>query len=173
MTQTSADRPSAPRTSATRAAALGELRPFNESLPMGLLRAREAVMRVFRPLLADHDLTEQQWRVLRALSATDDAIDAGDLAERTMLLAPSLSRMLAALDDRRLIERRPDPADQRRTLIRLTRAGADTVAAVGPESERRYALIESRFGAARLQSLLAELDALSDLDLDLESGSRP
>ena len=81
-----------------RTAEAVELRPFEASLPMALLQAREAAMRLFRPLLAEHDLTEQQWRVLRALRAADDPVDAGELAERTFLLAPSLSRMLSNME---------------------------------------------------------------------------
>ena len=44
------------------------MRTFSQSLPMALLRAREAVMRRFRPGLRCHGVTEQQWRVLRALA---------------------------------------------------------------------------------------------------------
>jgi len=44
-----------------------ELRDFQKNLPMALLRARESVMSHFRPILRDHDITEQQWRVIRAL----------------------------------------------------------------------------------------------------------
>ena len=47
------------------------MREFSRSLPMSLLRAREAVMRQFRPSLRSHGLTEQQWRILRALLAID------------------------------------------------------------------------------------------------------
>ena len=43
-------------------------RPFARSLPMQLMRARELVMRHFRPHLHDHDLTDQQWRIIRALT---------------------------------------------------------------------------------------------------------
>ena len=78
------------------------IRGFDRSLPMALMRAREAVMRHFRPSLAEHDLTEQQWRVLRALEDADTALSVGELAERTYLLGPSLSRMLALLDDREI-----------------------------------------------------------------------
>ena len=134
---------------------------------MALLRAREAAMRLFRPLLAEHDLTEQQWRVLRALTAVaaDEPVDAGDLAERTFLLAPSVSRILADLDERRLIERRADPEDRRRSLLSLTGAGHDLVSSVAPESEARYAAIESSFGSDRLRRLLVELHDLARLDL--------
>ncbi len=143
------------------------MRSFEESLPMALLRAREAAMRLFRPLLAEHDLTEQQWRVLRALTAADadDAVDAGDLAERTFLLAPSVSRILADLDERGLIARRADPGDRRRSLVSLTDDGVDLVASVAPESEARYAAIEAGFGADRLRRLLGELHDLARLDL--------
>ncbi|MEM9606309.1 MAG: homoprotocatechuate degradation operon regulator HpaR [Actinomycetota bacterium] len=142
------------------------MRPFSASLPMALLQAREAAMRLFRPMLAEHDLTEQQWRVLRALTAVDEPIDAGALAERTFLLAPSLSRILANLVERRLISRSADPADQRRALFALTTDGVTMVGVVAPASEERYAAIEAAFGAERLGRLLDELHALAALDLD-------
>ena len=69
-----------------------ELRSFDDSLPMALLKARERAMRVFRPVLADHDLTEQQWRVLRALSSASTELDIGEIADATFLLGPSLTR---------------------------------------------------------------------------------
>lgn len=142
------------------------MRGFSASLPMALLRAREAAMRVFRPLLTAHDLTEQQWRVLRALTAADGPVDAGELADRTFLLAPSLSRILVNLGERGLIVRRVDPTDQRRSLIALSEAGAAQVTAIAPESEDRYAAIEEAFGADRLAELLAELHALAAIEIE-------
>ena len=56
------------------------MREFSRSLPMSLLRAREAVMRQFRPSLRNHGLTEQQWRILRALTAVD-TIEVTELAQ--------------------------------------------------------------------------------------------
>src|SRR5579884_3047454 len=89
------------------------MREFSRSLPMSLLRAREAVMRQFRPSLRRHDLTEQQWRILRALSATD-AIEVTELARTAFLLGPSLSRILRDLEARKLIERKTAKTDLRR-----------------------------------------------------------
>ena len=65
---------------------MANLRQFEHSLPMELLKAREAAMAKFRPMLRDHGLTEQQWRVIRAL-ADFDRIDASELARRSFLLA--------------------------------------------------------------------------------------
>ncbi len=144
------------------------MRPFSASLPMGLLQAREGAMRLFRPMLADYDLTEQQWRVLRALSASEASLAVGDVADRTFLLGPSLSRIVAALEARGLLERTPGVGDQRRSLLGLTAAGHRLVAEVAPHSEATYAAIETCFGRARLQGLLAELGDLAAAIGDIE-----
>ncbi len=129
------------------------LRSFDESLPMALLWAREAMMRRFRPILGDHDVTEQQWRVLRALDAAGEPITVGDLVERTFILGPSLSRMLAALDDRGLITRSTDSDDARRSQVTISRPGRRLVAAIAPHSETVYGEISSQLGHADLELL--------------------
>ncbi len=137
------------------------MRPFSASLPMALLLARESTMRRFRPLLADHGLTEQQWRVLRALAADDTPIEVTALAERTALLAPSVTRIVARLADDDLIRRDAVPSDARRSTLVLTAKGRRLVTRIAPQSEATYAEIEAAFGADRLAALLGELDALA------------
>ena len=139
------------------------MRAFEQSLPMALLKAREATMRLFRPLLAEHDLTEQQWRVLRALAAADAPVSVGEVAERTFLLGPSLSRILSNLEGRELIERTTVQHDQRKTNLTLTDHGRSTVQRIAPDSEATYSRIEAEFGTARLRLLLDELSALAQL----------
>ena len=65
---------------------LGE---FGKSFPMSLLRAREAVMKKFIPTLKKHDLSPQQWRVIRFLEQ-EDGLEMSELAERCFLMVPSL-----------------------------------------------------------------------------------
>ncbi|MCB1746857.1 MAG: homoprotocatechuate degradation operon regulator HpaR [Gammaproteobacteria bacterium] len=134
------------------------LREFELSLPMQLLKAREAAMARFRPMLREHGLTDQQWRVIRVLADSAD-LDAGEIARRSLLLAPSLSRILQFLEAEGLVRRRPDPADQRRGVFALTARGERRFAAVAPDSERLYAEIAARFGAARLDELYDLLEA--------------
>jgi homoprotocatechuate degradation regulator HpaR len=126
---------------------------------MALMRAREATMRFFRPSLRAHGLSEQQWRVLRALAASGPA-DAMALARATFLLPPSLSRILRDLGGRGLIERRADSSDLRRSVIGISDAGWALIATQAPAAEAGYAEIALRFGAERLARLQAELDAL-------------
>ena len=136
------------------------MRDFSRSLPMSLLRAREAVMRQFRPSLREHGLTEQQWRILRALAAIE-AVEVTELARTAFLLGPSLSRILRDLEARNLIERETAKTDQRRSMVSISKEGVKLMASVAPTSEAIYAEITRRFGArklAELQEMLGQLE---------------
>ena len=146
---------------------LGELldaQPLStrRSLPMALLRAREAVMVRFRPILAAHDVTEQQWRVIRVLGE-ESPLDATTVAERSSILTPSLTRIIRTLEERRLIGRTRDLADGRRLVLTITRAGEALIREVVPKANVVYSAIEAEFGAKRLQALLDTLDELARL----------
>ena len=131
------------------------LRDFRHSLPMELLKAREAAMARFRPVLREWGLTEQQWRVIRALSEYQP-LDASELATRSFLLAPSLTRILKNLEKQGLITRSADSSDQRRQVVSLSSKGRERFEQAAPESEALYAEIEAEFGVDRLE-LLYEL----------------
>ena len=128
------------------------MREFSRSLPMSLLRAREAVMRQFRPSLRNHGLTEQQWRILRALTAVD-AIEVTELARVAFLLGPSLSRILRDLEARDLIERRTAEADLRRGVVSISPKGLKLIEAVAPTSEAIYAEITDRYRRAQARRI--------------------
>jgi len=137
------------------------MREFSRSLPMSLLRAREAVMRHFRASLRNYDLTEQQWRILRALASVD-TIEVTELARVAFLLGPSLSRILRDLEARRLIERRVAKADLRRGVLSISDKGIKLIEAVAPSSEAIYAEITRRYGVRRLAELQEMLHALEN-----------
>jgi len=119
---------------------------------MELLKAREAAMSRFRPMLRQHGLTEQQWRVIRAL-AEYQKIDASELARKSFLLAPSLTRILQFLERENLVKRTSDANDQRRYVFVLTSKGRRVYDEVGPDSESLYADIEQAFGANKMEAL--------------------
>jgi homoprotocatechuate degradation regulator HpaR len=135
------------------------MRPFSESLPMALLRTRESVMCLFRPGLRRHGVTEQQWRILRAL-AHRGPLEVTELAAATFLLAPSLSRILPDLENREFVSRRQVDTDLRRSVVSLEPKGLKLIAAHAPFSEEMYAAIAERFGAQRIEQLIALLQEL-------------
>jgi homoprotocatechuate degradation regulator HpaR len=135
-------------------------RGYSRSLPMALLRARDAVMDRFRPILREHDVTEQQFRILRALTTANE-LRAVDVSKATLLSPPSLSRTIKGLEGRDLITRRMEQGDQRAFLLSITKKGAALVDLVGQHSELEYADIEARIGARKmdqLHKLLAEVE---------------
>lgn len=150
------------------------MRAFSKSLPMELLRAREAVMRRFRPALRTHGVTEQQWRILRAI-AHAGSLEVSELAEATCLLAPSLSRILPDMEARQLISRRQDDADLRRSVISLERKGLRLIATHAPFAEEIYDGIAQLFGAERLSQLfmlLHELEQTLEAQAETSTASR-
>lgn len=138
------------------------LLPHNtrRSLPIALLRAREALMSHFRPMLAEHDITEQQWRVIRIL-AEAGTVDASEMADRAFILAPSLTRIIRSLEERGIIAKAKDNNDGRRVLLEITPAGLAIIEEVAPESRMIYERFEKRFGVKRLESLLDMLDEVA------------
>lgn len=94
----------------------------SRSLPISLMRAREGVMIPIREMLAETDITEQQWRVLRVLSELG-TLDTKTLADRSSLLFPSLTRIATTLRKKGLITQTRDEKDRRRQFIAITQAG--------------------------------------------------
>ncbi|MEM7213320.1 MAG: MarR family transcriptional regulator [Pseudomonadota bacterium] len=122
------------------------IRPLEDSLPIQLLRVHDQVMAYFRPMLNRFGMTDQQWRVLRAIAA--GVTDFGDLAEATHIQPASLSRMLITLQDRGWTSREVSADDRRQRTITMTDDGWALFHAAALETEAIYADLQADFGAA-------------------------
>jgi DNA-binding MarR family transcriptional regulator len=128
-------------------------------------RLRLAVSRLHRRIrLASNDIPPLQLSSLVSIEA-HGPLRLGELAQREAVTAPTMTRVLAALDERGLIVRTPDPDDARSTQVTLSAAGAQALAGV---RNQRTALLDARL--ARLSdadrtALAAALPALEALVL--------
>ena len=95
----------------------------------------------FRPILHARDVTEQQWRVIRVLGE-ESPLDASEVAERACVLAPSLTRIIKALEERALISRQRDTGDGRRVSLAIAPAGMALIHDVTPDIRAVYAELE-------------------------------
>ncbi|WP_337224313.1 homoprotocatechuate degradation operon regulator HpaR, partial [Salmonella enterica] len=95
---------------------------MHDSLTIALLQAREAAMAYFRPIVKRHNLTEQQWRIVRIL-AERPSMDFHDLAFRACILRPSLTGILTRMERDGLVLRLKPVNDQRKLYVSLTPAG--------------------------------------------------
>ncbi len=129
------------------------------SLTLSLLQAREAAMAFFRPLLNEHDLTEQQWRVIRILHQQGE-LESHQLAHLACILKPSMTGVLGRLERDGMVSRRKAPEDQRRVFVTLTDNGQACFAAMREGMEANYRKIQTQFGEDKLQQLMALLNDL-------------
>ena len=128
---------------------------------MQLLRARESTMFLFRPMLRQFGLTDQQWRVIRVL-ATNKQIEAFELSQQSMILPPSLTRILKNLEEKGFVKRSTDIGDQRKVLVSLSARGQKKYQQVVPASEKIYRSIERKLGKRDLTELLNQLINLNN-----------
>jgi homoprotocatechuate degradation regulator HpaR len=134
--------------------------PFEQSIAAIILGTQEAVIAPMRPKLREHNITEPQWRVMRVLNDRGST-DATRLSEVGLLHAPSVTRILKELEKRKIVVRRPDSHDLRRTLVALTPQGHEIVRTISRDVLRIMREYSERFGAQRLERLLDELRALA------------
>lgn len=127
------------------------------NLPLRLLEAREVVLAHFRPILSHFDLTEQQWRVIRALQECGEA-EPRELAERCRILSPSLTGILTRMEENGLVRRTRMAEDQRRIIVALTERSEALVADIRPLITEQYELLQQAWG----HEIIADLYEITD-----------
>jgi DNA-binding MarR family transcriptional regulator len=125
-------------------------------------RLRVAVGRLQRQLRrgAVGDLTLSQISALVSLEQ-HGPLRAGDLAIRESVSAPTMTRILAVLEERGLVAREVDPADRRASSVQLTPAGAEMLATLRRE---RTAFLADRLTQLDEKERLRLADAVDVLE---------
>ena len=132
----------------------------NRSLPIALIRAREGIMSPIREMLSVTGITEQQWRVLRVLEEFG-RMDTKTLADRSSLLLPSLTRIVATMRGKGLVTQTRDNKDRRRQFIEITNAGQAIIDDHSLQAADIVAFFKKKLGQDDYETLL---DLLTRLD---------
>lgn len=104
-------------------------------------------------------LTDQQWRVLRALGE-QEPMAPNQLSSVCMLLGPSLTRMLTGMEQVGLISRSRSQQDQRKQEVYLTEKGQALLARIKPLIENQHNALEEKIGKALMDRVYRDLDSL-------------
>ena len=96
-----------------------------------LFRAQATIVQELTARDAWEDLVPREYGVLYALSSAPEGLRITDLGEDVLLTQPGMSRLVARLEARGLVDRFPDPEDARASRIRLTPAGLATQRRIG------------------------------------------
>jgi homoprotocatechuate degradation regulator HpaR len=132
-------------------------RPARRNLPLLLLQSRERLLARFRPVLNTHGITEQQYRVLRAIES------AGPLEPRQIgtichISSPSLTGVLARMEAMDLVARERLAHDQRRVMVSLTPASRAMFRQMKPRIEAVYQTLEADLGPELSDEIYSTLD---------------
>ena len=146
---------------------------FLDSLPMILSRSLAGIMPVYRTLFQEHAITDQQWRVMRALWEQKH-LTSKQISEITLLPSPSLVGILDRLEKKGFIGRLRSVEDRRLVYIVPTLAGRELQELMLPKIEQIHDLFMKKVTPEEWGELNRILDKLNEYKTTSEivSGSR-
>src|SRR5262249_1653679 len=118
--------------------ATSNLRIANEAWA-ALFRAQATIGRELTEGDVWGELVPREYGVLYALSAAPDGLRITELLDDVLLTQPGMSRLIARLEARGLVERADDPGDRRACRGRLTETGARAQREIGRAHGRQVA----------------------------------
>ncbi|HWG93008.1 MAG TPA: MarR family transcriptional regulator [Mycobacteriales bacterium] len=124
---------------------------------------RLSVMRLARRMRAERSDSALTLTQLAALSSVErlGPVTPGELAEAERVQPPSMTRVVASLQDAGLVARAPHPTDGRQVLLSVTPAGA---ALLREDRRRREAWLAQRLAALPADDRDLLRDAVEVLD---------
>ena len=139
-------------------------------LPYRLSVLSNAVSRKIAKIYEEEfDLSIWQWRIIAVLGERQ-GLTSTEVAQRTLMDKPTVSRAAASLIERGILERHIDRDDRRRAPMRLTDEGQAIYAAVIPralDSERELLNALTSEEISTLHGLLSRLSTVVSPDKPL------
>ena len=142
----------------------------HRNLPLLLLQAREGVLGHFRPILSQHGVTEQQWRIIRALLEAQGPLEPRQIGQLCRISSPSLAGVLARMDELGLVLRERVAEDQRRVMVSLSARSRQLAGLMAPQIEATYGRLEAHLGAEVVARIYASLDEMIAALAELPAG---
>jgi DNA-binding MarR family transcriptional regulator len=141
-----------------------QTRPFSsrsEEAAVALVRTADLLRRALTAVVDPHDITLQQYNVLRILrGARDDGLPTLEIASRMIEHAPGVTRLLDRLQSKGLVRRQRSARDRRQIRCWITAEGLDLLEGLDramPDAARRFM---SPLPADELDAFVDELDRL-------------
>jgi DNA-binding MarR family transcriptional regulator len=133
---------------------LDQFLPYRLSIASN--RVSSAIATAYQALFG---LRIPEWRLI-AVIAESDGLTQQALGAATRMDKVTVSRAAIALVDRGLVERRPNPDDQRSHLLSLTAAGQTLYESVAPKALELEAQVFAGFSAGEIATFRAMLERL-------------
>lgn len=148
----------------------GDKLRLDNFLPYRLSVLSNAVSRKIADMYErEFDISIWQWRILAVLGESE-GITSTEVAARTLMDKPAVSRATSSLIERGLVTRTSDTADRRKSALGLSTAGREVYNAVIPRAlayEQELLAALSPEDAEALHGLLTRLAQIASPERDL------
>ena len=134
---------------------------LEDFLPYKLSVTANSVSQVIAKSYAPYNLTRTQWRVMAALSSSDD-MTAQLVAIKTGMDKTTISRAVAKLVARGFIERCASTLDGRSAPLSLSQEGSKIFEKIVPEALRLERQIKQALSQSDIDQLSVILDQIKD-----------
>ncbi len=139
-------------------------KPFRsrgQEVVVALLRTADLVRRAVSRAVEPHEITLQQYNVLRILrGAGEQGLPTLEIAERMIEQAPGVTRLLDRLEAKGLVRRERCRHDRRQVLCWLTATGAELVSTLDEPVDRADVEAVGMLEPEEQDRLLRMLDAI-------------
>jgi MarR family transcriptional regulator, organic hydroperoxide resistance regulator len=131
---------------------------------VALLRTVDVLKRQVSQVVEPHDLTLQQYNVLRILrGARGEDLPTLEIAQRMIEQAPGITRLLDRLEAKGLVHRARCVHDRRQVLCGITPKGLKLLAALEEPMDRADAAALGMLGERDLDTLITLLDRIRQI----------
>ncbi len=133
----------------------------DESLLMAVVRAAEIFKRVVSAIFRKYDLSFPQYNVLRVLDASTDGRSRITEVSRIMLVpGANMTGIAKRLEKNGFIIRKPDPTDERATILEITAKGKATLSNIEQERDKHTHAMLKGFPEKEKMELLEKMKRL-------------
>ncbi len=130
---------------------------------VALLRTADLVRRNLAAVIEPHDITVQQYNVLRILrGAGEKGLPTLDIAERMIESTPGITRLIDRLESKHLVSRQRCKTDRRQVFCLIAPQGLDLLGAIDEPLGAAGEMALSALRKRDVDDLLALLDRARD-----------
>ncbi len=132
---------------------------------VALLKTVDHVRRTTAAVLQPHQLTEQQYNVLRILrGAGKSGLPTLSVAERLIEQTPGITRLIDRLEAKMLVRRERPEQDRRQVYCFITENGLELLDKLDPEMDGMIRRVMKNLDSGQVQELLNFLEKIRDAE---------
>lgn len=144
---------------------------FDERVMMAIVRAAENFKRTHSAIFKKYGLSFPQYNILRVLESSDMGQNKISTVGKIMLVpGANMTGLAKRLEKQEFIIRKPDPGDERVTILAITDKGKTTLKLIEEEKDRAIDIILKDFTETDKNNLLDKIKIIIKATTALNKG---